>query len=48
VTVWPAACTYGRLDAAFNNAGINTDNAPLLETPDDEFEQVIRPGAVRA
>jgi NAD(P)-dependent dehydrogenase (short-subunit alcohol dehydrogenase family) len=33
--------TYGRLDAAFNNAGINTDNAPLLETPDDEFEQVM-------
>jgi NAD(P)-dependent dehydrogenase (short-subunit alcohol dehydrogenase family) len=32
---------YGRLDAAFNNAGINTDNAPLLETPDDEFEQVM-------
>jgi NAD(P)-dependent dehydrogenase (short-subunit alcohol dehydrogenase family) len=33
--------TYGRLDAAFNNAGINTDNAPLLEIPDDEFEQVM-------
>ncbi len=33
--------TYGRLDAAFNNAGINTENAPLLETADDEFDQVM-------
>jgi NAD(P)-dependent dehydrogenase (short-subunit alcohol dehydrogenase family) len=34
--------TYGRLDAAFNNAGINTESAPLLETEDDEFDQVMR------
>jgi NAD(P)-dependent dehydrogenase (short-subunit alcohol dehydrogenase family) len=33
--------TYGRLDAAFNNAGINTESAPLLETEDDEFDQVM-------
>jgi NADP-dependent 3-hydroxy acid dehydrogenase YdfG len=30
--------TYGRLDAAFNNAGINSDGAPLLDTSDDEFD----------
>ena len=33
--------TYGRLDAAFNNAGINTDGAPLHETPDDEFDKIL-------
>ena len=33
--------TYGRLDAAFNNAGINCDGAPLLETDDDEFDTII-------
>jgi NAD(P)-dependent dehydrogenase (short-subunit alcohol dehydrogenase family) len=33
--------TYGRLDAAFNNAGINSDGSPLLETDDDEFERII-------
>jgi NAD(P)-dependent dehydrogenase (short-subunit alcohol dehydrogenase family) len=32
--------TYGRLDAAFNNAGINCDGAPVLET-DDEFDTII-------
>jgi NAD(P)-dependent dehydrogenase (short-subunit alcohol dehydrogenase family) len=26
-----AVITYGRLDAAFNNAGINSDGAPLLD-----------------
>jgi NAD(P)-dependent dehydrogenase (short-subunit alcohol dehydrogenase family) len=36
-----AVDTYGRLDAAFNNAGVNSDSAPLLETDDDEFERVI-------
>ena len=33
--------TYGRLDAAFNNAGVNSDAAPLLETSDDEFGRVM-------
>ena len=33
--------TYGRLDAAFNNAGINCDGAPLLETDDDEFDNIL-------
>jgi NAD(P)-dependent dehydrogenase (short-subunit alcohol dehydrogenase family) len=33
--------TYGRLDAAFNNAGINCDGAPLLETDDGEFDNII-------
>jgi NAD(P)-dependent dehydrogenase (short-subunit alcohol dehydrogenase family) len=32
--------TYGRLDAAFNNAGINCDGAPLLETDDGEFDNI--------
>ena len=33
--------TYGRLDAAFNNAGINCDGAPVLETDDEEFDNII-------
>ena len=36
-----AVDTYGRLDAAFNNAGINCENAPLLERSDDEFDHII-------
>jgi NAD(P)-dependent dehydrogenase (short-subunit alcohol dehydrogenase family) len=36
-----AAGTYGRLDAAFNNAGINCDSAPVLETEDDEFDNIL-------
>ena len=36
-----AVSTYGRLDAAFNNAGINTGGAPLLETSDEEFDRII-------
>ena len=36
-----AVDTYGRLDAAFNNAGINCENAPLLERSDDEFDRII-------
>jgi len=27
-----AVSTYGRLDAAFNNAGVNSEAAALLET----------------
>jgi NAD(P)-dependent dehydrogenase (short-subunit alcohol dehydrogenase family) len=30
-----AVRTYGRLDAGFNNAGINSGGAPLLDTEDD-------------
>jgi NAD(P)-dependent dehydrogenase (short-subunit alcohol dehydrogenase family) len=30
-----------RLDAAFNNAGINCDAAPMHETTDDEFDDVL-------
>src|ERR1700704_6355098 len=33
--------TYGRLDAAFNNAGINCDAAPMSETEDEEFDNVL-------
>jgi NAD(P)-dependent dehydrogenase (short-subunit alcohol dehydrogenase family) len=36
-----AVGTYGQLDAAFNNAGIDRDGAPLLETDDDEFDDII-------
>src|SRR5205814_3056060 len=35
-----AVGTYGRLDAAFNNAGVNSEAAAFLETSDDEFERV--------
>jgi NAD(P)-dependent dehydrogenase (short-subunit alcohol dehydrogenase family) len=36
-----AVRTYGRLDAAFNNAGVNSDAAAFLETSDDEFDRVM-------
>jgi NAD(P)-dependent dehydrogenase (short-subunit alcohol dehydrogenase family) len=36
-----ASETYGRLDAAFNNAGINCDGAPMLETEDEEFDTIL-------
>ena len=36
-----AVDTYGRLDAAFNNAGVNSDSAPLLDTGDEEFDRII-------
>jgi NAD(P)-dependent dehydrogenase (short-subunit alcohol dehydrogenase family) len=32
---------YGGLDAAFNNAGINCDGAPMAETEDAEFDNII-------
>jgi NAD(P)-dependent dehydrogenase (short-subunit alcohol dehydrogenase family) len=34
--------TYGRLDAAFNNAGVNSEAAAFLEASDDEFERVMK------
>ena len=36
-----AVSTYGRLDAAFNNAGVNSEATALLETSDNEFERVM-------
>lgn len=36
-----ALSAFGRLDAAFNNAGVNCEAAPFLETSDDEFERVM-------
>lgn len=36
-----AVSTYGRLDAAFNNAGVNSEGAAFLETSDDEFDRVL-------
>src|SRR6516225_2602860 len=36
-----AVGTYGRLDVAFNNAGINCDAAPMNETEDNEFDNVL-------
>jgi NAD(P)-dependent dehydrogenase (short-subunit alcohol dehydrogenase family) len=36
-----AVSTYGRLDAAFNNAGVNSEAAAFLETSDSEFERVM-------
>ena len=36
-----AIAAYGRLDAAFNNAGINCDGAPMLETDDEEFDNIL-------
>ncbi len=32
---------YGRLDAAFNNAGINCNTAPMADIDDDEFENSV-------
>ena len=36
-----AVDTYGGLDAAFNNAGIEGKNAPTSEQPDENWAQVI-------
>jgi len=36
-----AVRAYGRLDAALNNAGINCDGAPMLETEYEEFYSVL-------
>jgi NAD(P)-dependent dehydrogenase (short-subunit alcohol dehydrogenase family) len=33
--------TYGRLDAAFNNAGIEQSRRPLAELDDDEWDRII-------
>lgn len=33
--------TFGRLDAAFNNASVNCEGADLLETSDDEFDRIV-------
>lgn len=36
-----AIAKHGRIDAAFNNAGVNCQAAKLHDTPDDEFERVL-------
>jgi NAD(P)-dependent dehydrogenase (short-subunit alcohol dehydrogenase family) len=36
-----AVKTYGRLDAAFNNAGINCSATPMAETDDELFDRLI-------
>ena len=36
-----AVKTYGRLDAAFNNAGINCAETPMVETDDEVFDRLI-------
>lgn len=33
--------SYGRLDCAFNNAGIGSTGVPLQDETDDEFDQVL-------
>lgn len=33
--------TYGRLDAAFNNAGIQTPQRPMAEITDEEFDRTV-------
>lgn len=33
--------TYGRLDAAHNNAGIQTPQRPMAEITDDEFDRTV-------
>jgi NAD(P)-dependent dehydrogenase (short-subunit alcohol dehydrogenase family) len=33
--------TYGRLDAAYNNAGVISANAPLLDTSDEELQRML-------
>lgn len=33
---------FGRLDAAFNNAGVNSDSAPLLDKDDEEVRPYLR------
>lgn len=33
--------TYGRLDAALNNAGIQTPQRPMAEITDDEFDRTV-------
>lgn len=32
---------FGRLDAAYNNAGVISSNAALLDTPDEELERML-------
>ena len=36
-----AVTTYGRLDVAFNNAGIEGEMAPLLEQTEENYQQVM-------
>lgn len=36
-----AVAAFGRIDVAYNNAGVISENAELLETPDDELDRVL-------
>lgn len=36
-----AVCTYGRLDAAFNNAGIDGDLCPLVDHSEENYRAVM-------
>jgi NAD(P)-dependent dehydrogenase (short-subunit alcohol dehydrogenase family) len=36
-----AVATYGRLDCAFNNAGVNEEHGPLTECPEDLWERIL-------
>ncbi len=36
-----ALTTYGRLDVAFNNAGINEEDTPLTETPRELWDRTL-------
>lgn len=33
--------TFGRLDAAVNNAGVNCESRSLMDTSDEEFDRII-------
>ncbi len=33
--------TYGRLDCAFNNAGVEGGNAPLADCPEDDWDRTL-------
>jgi NAD(P)-dependent dehydrogenase (short-subunit alcohol dehydrogenase family) len=41
-----AVKTYGRLDATFNNAGINCAATPMAETDDEVFGRLININSV--
>lgn len=36
-----AVATYGKLDCAFNNAGINVEHAPLADCPEDQWDRIL-------
>ncbi|MBM3132233.1 MAG: SDR family oxidoreductase [Chloroflexi bacterium] len=40
--VGKAVSTFGRLDCAFNNAGVEQSLVPLADCPEEEWERIIR------